>query len=95
VTDSFGPQLEPMDCLGFLGGSFCPHWDDEELRRPRYHGLLRDGMASGYAAEAGVGLHFVGGELRQVVACREGTGAFRVELHGGDVRETPLEARAL
>ena len=95
VTDSFGPQLEPMDCLGFLGGSFCPHWDDEELRRPRYHGLLRDGMASGYAAEAGVGLHFVGEELREVVACREGTGAYRVELDGGEVRETPLEARTL
>ena len=27
VTDSFGPQLGPMDCLGFLPGSFCPHWD--------------------------------------------------------------------
>ncbi len=43
VTDSFGPQLEQMDCLGFLSGSFCPHWDDEEQRRPRYHALLKNG----------------------------------------------------
>ena len=30
VTDSFGPQLEGMDCLGFLPGSACPHYDGEE-----------------------------------------------------------------
>jgi dipeptidase E len=35
VTDSFGPQLQGMrDGLGFLPGSACAHFDDEELRRP-------------------------------------------------------------
>jgi dipeptidase E len=95
VTDSFGPQLEQMDCLGFLPGSFCPHYDDEELRRPRYHELLRGGLAPGYAADAGVGLHFVEGELREVVACEEGSKAYRVELREGEVAETPIEARSL
>src|SRR5512132_4332352 len=76
VTDSFGPQLEPMDCLGFLPGSFCPHYDDEELRRPRYHELLNDGFPGGFAADAGVGLHFVDGELQGVVGCNEGTKAY-------------------
>lgn len=95
VTDSFGPQLEHMDCLGFLPGSFCPHYDDEELRRPRYHELLRGGLAPGYAADAGVGLHFVDGELREVVACEEGSKAYRVELREGEVVETPIEARSL
>jgi dipeptidase E len=64
ITDSFGPQLEQMECLGYLSGSFCPHYDDEELRRPRYHELMRDGLAPGLAADAGVGPHFVDGELR-------------------------------
>src|SRR5690242_16993697 len=91
VTDSFGPQLAPMECLGFLGGSFCPHYDDEERRRPVYHGLIGDGFPNGYAADAGVGLHFVGEELREVVACREGTAAYRVDGGG----ETPLPARVL
>ena len=95
VTDSFGPQLEQMDCLGFLPGSFCAHYDDEELRRPRYHELLRGGLAPGYAADAGVGLHFVDGELREVVACEEGSKAYRVELREGEVVETPIEARSL
>jgi dipeptidase E len=95
VTDSFGPQLDQMGYLAFLPGSFCPHYDDEELRRPRYHELLRDGLAPGYAADAGVGLRFVDSELREVVACEEGSKAYLVELRDGDVVETPLEARTL
>jgi dipeptidase E len=96
VTDSFGPQLGPMDCLGLLPGSFCPHWDDEEQRRPRFHDLLRAGLLpAGYAADARVGLHFVNGELQEVVACDEGSKAYRVELRDGEVVEEPIEARAL
>jgi dipeptidase E len=95
VTDSFGPQLGPMECLGFLAGSFCPHWDDEEFRRPRYHEMLRDGFAAGFAADAGVGLHFVDGELREVVTCDEGSKAYRLELRDGEVVEEPIQARVL
>ena len=95
VTDSFGPQLATLECLGFLSGSLCPHYDDEERRRPVYHGLVREGFPGGYAADAGVGLHFVGEELREVVACREGTTAYRVGLEGDEVREVPLPARVL
>src|SRR5437764_8979730 len=37
VTDSFGPELAPLcDGLRFLVGSACPHYDDEERRRPVY-----------------------------------------------------------
>jgi dipeptidase E len=95
VTDSFGPQLEQMPYLRFLPWSFCPHYDDEELRRPRYQELIRGGLAAGYAADAGVGLRFVDGELREVVACDEGSKAYRVELRDGEVVETPIEARTL
>lgn len=95
VTDSFGPQLGPMDCLGFLGGSFCPHWDDEENRRPVFHELLKSGFPAGYAADAGVGLHFVDGELREAVSCDEGSNAYRLELRGGEVAEETISARPL
>ncbi len=95
VTDSYGPQLAGMECLGFLPGSLCPHYDDEGLRRPVYRDLLLGGMPSGYAAEAGVGLQFAEGELREVVGCREGTAAFRVEVAAGEVVEERLAARHL
>jgi dipeptidase E len=95
VTDSFGPQLERMDCLGFLAGSFCPHWDDEEHRRPRYHELLEEGFPAGYAADAGVGLQFVNRALQEVVACDEGSKAYRLEVRDDEVVEEPIEARVL
>jgi dipeptidase E len=95
VTDSFGPQLGPTDCLGFLGGSFSPHWDDEENRRPVYHDLLKAGFPAGYAADAGVGLHFVDGGLQEVVACEEGSNAYRLEVVDGEVVETTIPSRPL
>ena len=97
VTDSFGPQLAPLDgCLGFLAGSFCPHYDGEERRRPVYRQLVADGaLPGGYAADDLVGLHFAGSELHAVLSARRGSGAYRVTRGAGGVEETPLEARAL
>jgi dipeptidase E len=91
VTDSYGPQLAPMDCLGFLPGSACPHYDGEERRRPVYTQLVREGLPAGVAADDDVGLHFVGAELREVVTSREGATAYRVTRDG----EQPLQARVL
>ncbi|HXF98919.1 MAG TPA: peptidase E [Gaiellaceae bacterium] len=92
VTDSFGPELAPLrDGLGLLSGSFCPHYDGEERRRPVYRRLVDEGFPPGYAADDWAALHFAGTELREVVAAREGARAYRVEPGG----ETPLEARLL
>jgi dipeptidase E len=91
VTDSFGPQLDTMDCLGFLPGSACPHYDGEERRRPRYRELIAAGMAPGIAADDGVALHYVGSELAEVVTCRPGARAFQVTQDG----DKALEARQL
>ena len=92
VTDSFGPQLEGMrDGLGLLAGSACPHYDGEELRRPVYRRLVAEGFPDGIAADDGVGIHFVGPELAEVVSVSDGATAYRVGAAG----ESPLEARRL
>jgi dipeptidase E len=92
VTDSFGPQLEGMhDGLGFLPGSACPHYDGEERRRLVYTELVANGFPPGYAADDGAALHFVGTELREVIAVSEGARAYRVEPGS----ETPLDSRVL
>jgi dipeptidase E len=92
VTDSFGPELDGMrDGLGLLAGSACPHYDGEALRRPRYRELVDAGFPEGIAADDGVGLHFVGTELREVVSCRPGAAAYRVTRAG----EERLEARLI
>jgi dipeptidase E len=82
VTDSFGPELDRMECLGWLAGSACPHYDGEERRRPRYRELIDNGLAPGVAADDGVALHYVGTELVEAVTCRPGASAYRVTRDG-------------
>jgi len=74
-----------------LAGSACPHYDGEELRRPVYTRLIAEGFPAGVAADDGVGLHFVGTELTEVVSVREGAGSYRVDAGG----EEPLPVRLL
>ena len=92
VTDSFGPGLDALyGGLGILPGSFCPHYDGEERRRPAYRELVDAGFPAGYAADDSAALHFVGTELREVVSSRPGAAAYRVEPGS----ETPITARAV
>ena len=92
VTDSFGPQLDGMDCLGFLPGSACPHYDGEEQRRPRFRELIDGGFPAGIAADDGVGIHYVGTEIAEVVTCRPGAAAYLV-ARDGEERLEPRELR--
>lgn len=89
TTDSFGPELRPWtDGLGLVRGSNCPHYDSEARRRPLYQRLVREGaLDPGYAADDGVGLHYVDGVLAEAVADREGASAWHVTPEGE--RQTP------
>jgi peptidase E len=93
TTDSFGPELRPWtDGLGLIPGSNCPHYDSEERRRPLYQRLVAAGeLLPGYAADDGVGLHYVGTELHEAVTDREGASAWWVDRDG----ESRVEARLL
>lgn len=93
TTDSYGPELRPWtDGLALVAGSNCPHYNSEARRRPLYQRLVREGaLAPGYAADDGVGLHYVGTALHEAVRDREGVSAWRVEPEG----ETPVAARLI
>jgi dipeptidase E len=95
VTDSFGvDRLDPLhDGLGLVGGSACPHYDDEPLRRPTYRKLVAGGFPPGHAADDGVALVFEDGRLAEVVSSRPDAHGYRVALRDGVVAEDPLPAR--
>ena len=96
VTDSFGLQLAALhDGLGFLGGSACPHYDSEELRRPVYQRLVSEGFPGGYAADEGVGLHFKGTTFTEAVSSRPGASAYELRLENGRVNERTIAPRLL
>ena len=91
VTDSVPGSLNPLRCLGFLKGSHCPHYDGETGRRPAYQRLLSEGLISeGYAADDGVGLHFVGDRLEKIVSSRPNAKAYQLKKLDKTVEEIPL-----
>ena len=63
----------------------------EPARRPRYSELVLSGFPEGIAADDGVGLHYIGTKLEQVVACRPNATAYRVTAAGAE----PLAATVL
>ena len=91
VTDSASLAIDVLPCLGFLPGSFCPHYDGEAERRPTFHRLLAEGrIAPGYAADDGAAFHFVDGALHQVVSSRESAQGHRLAWEGGQSVEQAL-----
>jgi peptidase E len=96
LTDSVPGRLETLDCLGFLPGSCCPHYDGEKERRPAYHRLLLHGkILPGFGIDDGAALHFTNRESKQVVTSRLGAKAYFVDTISAEVKEQPLESRFL
>src|SRR3954453_12247316 len=98
TTDSFGLELQAVtDGLALLPYGNGVHYDSEQRRRPLLHRLVADGtLPASYATDDGVGLHYRGTELVEVVADRPDVAAYRVE-RGPDAQavKTRLEPRLL
>ncbi|MGG0656644.1 Type 1 glutamine amidotransferase-like domain-containing protein [Rummeliibacillus pycnus] len=95
LTDSFGERLEPIQCLGFLKGSYCPHYNGEMNRRPSYQHLIGTNMIkTGVAVDDGVAIHYINQEIKEIVNSRPNAGAYRVTLKN-KVLEKSLPVRYL
>lgn len=96
LTDSFSNELRPLDCLGFLPGSCCPHYDGEPQRRPSYHRLLASGeIAAGVAIEDWTAIHYRDTALHRVIASKRGARAYSMRTVYGSVQEVPLPVEYL
>jgi peptidase E len=97
-TDSFGLDLDPLnDGLGFLPGSFCPHYDGEARRRPTLREFVRDGrLPGGWAADNYAALRFEGTVLAETIASVPAARGYRVSrTAAGEFEERELETRLL
>lgn len=84
LSDSIAAgELRPLNCLRFLQGSNCPHYDGEPLRRPCFHAFVSEGlMMDGYAADDWVGLHYVGSKLHQIMSAKPNANGYEVRRNG-------------
>ncbi|MCB0408223.1 MAG: peptidase E, partial [Bdellovibrionales bacterium] len=91
LTDSVTGKLLPLNCLGFLNGSNCPHYDGESERRPAFQKAIEEkNMMPGIACDDGVAAYFVNGILDRFVSSRLDAKAYRVELIAGSLRESQI-----
>jgi peptidase E len=83
TTDSRPKELTIVQCLGFLQGSHCPHYDREPERRPLYQRLIATGaMKPGYACDNDAGIFFAGSDVKRVVATRADAKVYYVSREG-------------
>ena len=94
TTDSIPGSLRMWPCLGFLPGSFSPHYDGETERRPTLHRLLKDAqILPGLAADNSAAVHFVDGQLVRAVRSRPGAQVYQVSCVAGEIVEEALDIR--
>jgi peptidase E len=95
-TDSYGPLAPLPDGLGFLPGSACPHYLEEEGRREKYLGWVASGaLPDGFAVDQHTALVFRDRQLVEAVSEVAGHPAYRVELSPDGATETELPVRLL
>ena len=96
TTDSMPGELNVLNCLGLLQGSFCPHYDGEALRRPSFHQFIREGrIKPGFAADDSAAAHFVDEQLVSAISSCAGKQVYRVSKQGDQVIEEAVETRCL
>lgn len=95
VTDSIPGDRTVLKCLGFLPHSNCPHYNWETYKNGCYCLLSEGFLGDGYAADDGVGLHFIGDRLYKIVSSRPQAMAYRVVKQNGKVIEQPLKPQYL
>jgi peptidase E len=95
VTDSWAGSLRPLQCLGWLPGACCPHYNGEKERRPSTQDMVARGLLpETLALDDGAAAHFVGRKLLRIVSSRPNAGAYSVRRTGSRASarfvETPL-----
>lgn len=84
-------RAEAITGLGLIPGSHSPHYDAEPAYRHGFHELLSTGLiGEGVGVDDGVGIHYAGGQIHQVISSRPSTRAYRVESVNGGIRETEM-----
>jgi dipeptidase E len=91
LTDSFPGRFDRMTCLGWLRGSFTPHFDGERGRQAVYRRLIRAGkLPGGYAVDDLVAIEFRDGRFARAASASRTAGARHIRRNGRRLVETAL-----
>ena len=93
ITDSWADDLAIMDCLGFVDGVCCPHYDEEPARRPYVKAKLdRADFDECIGVEGNAALHIINEESYKSVNFGDNKNSYRISLKDNIVDEDPFES---
>ena len=96
ITDSWSDDLKVMDCLGFIEGACCPHYDEEPQRKPSLNKFLSDDiLKSCYAIDGGCALHIKDEQEYTSIVFAKEKNAYYVELDKDEVKEKSYPKREI
>ena len=88
ITDSWAEDLKVMDCLGFIEGACCPHYDEEPQRKPSLNKFITEKvLKSCYAVDGGCALHIEDEKEFKSVVFSKNKNSFLVEMKDNKVAE--------
>ena len=91
VTDSWADKLNIMNCLGFIKGSCCPHYDEEPERKPSLSKFIENkDIQNCYAIEGACALHIKNEEVYSAISFRGKKTTFYVDYQSGKTVEKKL-----
>lgn len=95
MTDICNPIMEPIECLGFLPGSHCPHYHHKNWRAD-YRKLIQKGLLpGGIALDDHVAARYEGTHRVEIVAAAPRSYAWLVERVGRKLIERRLAAKRI
>jgi hypothetical protein len=81
-----------MDCLGFVEGMACPHYQEEKDRRPSVHEMLKKGTCMpGYAIDGGAAVHIVNGKYHKSLQFYPDSHVYQVSYKDNMVEEQKMK----
>ena len=90
ITDSWEDELKIINCLGFVQGSCCPHYDEEPQRKPSLNKFLSKGdLDSCNAIDGGCALQIIDGTEYKSIAFVKKKNAYLVSIDDEDIEERP------
>ena len=91
LSDAGGRGLLPVQGIGMVGGSCCPHYSSEPQRQPAFAAAIASGaLGAGLAIDDGVAVLIEGNQAAATFSARAQAGAYQLSRQGAGVQSKAL-----
>ena len=89
ISDSWAHDLAIIDCLGFVKGVCCPHYDEEPNRIPYVKKILeQDLIKDCIGIEGNCALHIKNDQIMHAINFGDDKNTFHIKLHDNEISHT-------